>query len=36
MDRPVWHTNGWVNKPEGPGLGIQINEDLVNSARLDK
>ena len=36
VDRPVWHTNGWVNKPEGPGLGIQINEDLVNSARLDK
>ncbi|SLN64592.1 mandelate racemase/muconate lactonizing enzyme family protein [Roseisalinus antarcticus] len=36
VDKPVWHTNGFVNMPEGPGLGIEINEDLVNSARLDR
>ena len=36
VDRPVWHTNGWINQPQGPGLGIEINEDLVQSARLDK
>ncbi len=34
VDRPVWHENGFVNRPEGPGLGIEINEDLVASARL--
>jgi L-alanine-DL-glutamate epimerase-like enolase superfamily enzyme len=36
VDRPVWHTDGWINLPEGPGLGIAINEDLVQSARLDR
>ena len=35
VDRPIWHTEGFVNRPEGPGLGIEINDDLVNSARLD-
>lgn len=32
VDRPVWHTNGFVNMPDGPGLGIEVNEDLVKSA----
>jgi L-alanine-DL-glutamate epimerase-like enolase superfamily enzyme len=36
VDRPVWHTEGWVHRPEGPGLGIAVNEDLVESARLDR
>jgi len=36
VDRPVWHEGGWVNPPQGPGLGITINEDLVRSARLDR
>ena len=35
VDRPIWHENGFVNRPEGPGLGIEINEDLVASARLE-
>ncbi len=35
VDRPVWHTDGYVHLPTGPGLGIEINEDLVRSARLD-
>ncbi|MFV0384991.1 mandelate racemase/muconate lactonizing enzyme family protein [Paracoccus sp. (in: a-proteobacteria)] len=34
VDRPVWHGEGYVNLPTGPGLGIEINEDLVNSARM--
>ena len=35
VDRPIWHDNGFVQMPQGPGLGIAVNEDLVNSARLD-
>ena len=35
VDRPVWHTKGFVNLPTGPGLGIEINEDLVQSARME-
>ncbi len=35
VDRPVTHTDGWVNEPTGAGLGIEINEDLVRHARLD-
>ena len=35
VDRPVWHTEGFVNRPDGPGLGIEINEDLIRSARMD-
>lgn len=36
VDKPVWHDKGFVQMPEGPGLGIEINEDLVSSARMDK
>lgn len=36
VDRPVWHENGYVPMPDGVGLGIEINEDLVASARMDK
>ena len=35
VDKPIWHENGFVPMPEGPGIGIEINEDLVRSARLD-
>lgn len=34
VDRPIWHEDGYVNRPEGPGLGIEINEDLVDAARF--
>ncbi len=34
VDKPVWHKKGFVDAPEGTGLGIEINEDLVESARL--
>lgn len=36
VDRPVWHENGLVPQPQGTGLGIEVNEDLVQSARLDR
>lgn len=35
VDKPIWHTGGYVNMPEGPGLGIEVNEDLVKSALLN-
>lgn len=35
VDRPIWHKDGFVDMPQGPGLGIRVNEDLVRSARLD-
>lgn len=35
VDRPVWHTQGFADMPQGPGLGIQLDEDLVSSMRLD-
>lgn len=34
VDRPIWHDKGFVRMPEGPGLGITINESLVDSARI--
>jgi L-alanine-DL-glutamate epimerase-like enolase superfamily enzyme len=34
--RPVWHEGGWINPPEGPGLGITVNEDHLRHARLDQ
>ena len=36
VDKPIWHEKGYVPMPTGPGLGIEINEDLVASARMDK
>ena len=35
VDRPVWHTQGFADMPQGQGLGIQLDEDLVRSMRLD-
>ena len=35
VDRPIWHEGGYVNRPDGPGLGIEINEALVDAARLE-
>lgn len=35
VDRPIWHENGYVPMPTGPGLGIEINEDLVASALMN-
>lgn len=35
VDRPIWHVNGDVNLPEGPGLGIEVDEPRVRAMRLD-
>lgn len=31
VDRPVWHEDGYVPMPTGPGLGIEVDENLVRS-----
>ncbi len=36
VDKPLWHKDGFINYPEGHGLGIEINEDLVAANRLDR
>lgn len=34
VDKPLWHKDGFVNYPQGPGLGIEVNEELVAANRL--
>jgi L-alanine-DL-glutamate epimerase-like enolase superfamily enzyme len=29
VDHPIWHQDGVVHAPGGPGLGIEVNEKLV-------
>jgi L-alanine-DL-glutamate epimerase-like enolase superfamily enzyme len=36
VDKPFGHVDGWVYPPTGPGLGIEINEDVVNSYRSER
>jgi len=36
VDRPIWHDAGFVHLPDGAGLGIQIDEGLVQRFRLDE
>lgn len=36
VQRPVEHKNGWVLPPTGPGLGIDVIEDVVNHYRSDR
>ena len=31
VDRPVWHEDGFVPMPTGPGLGVEVDENLVRS-----
>ena len=33
-DRPVRHVNGFVERPSGPGLGIEVDEDVVRTMAL--
>jgi L-alanine-DL-glutamate epimerase-like enolase superfamily enzyme len=35
VDSPIWHHNGVVTPPTGPGLGINVNEALVAELSLD-
>jgi len=32
---PLRHRDGWVLPPVGPGLGIEVVEDVVDHYRLD-
>lgn len=34
--KPFDHVKGWVYPPTGPGLGIEVNEDVVNEYRSEK
>ena len=33
-DKPIWHDNGCMHFPEGPGLGLEIQEGVVRSMAL--
>lgn len=35
IDRPIWHKNGDVDLPEGPGLGIEVDEARIRAMRLE-
>lgn len=34
VDKPIWHENGVVHAPGGPGLGIEVDEEMVESLIL--
>ncbi len=34
--KPFDHVEGWVYPPTGPGLGIEVNEDVINGYRSEK
>jgi L-alanine-DL-glutamate epimerase-like enolase superfamily enzyme len=33
---PVTHENGWMPQPQGPGLGVEVLEDVIDRYRLDR
>ncbi len=35
VDKPVWHEGGYVPMPTEPGLGIEVDENLVRSNRIE-
>jgi L-alanine-DL-glutamate epimerase-like enolase superfamily enzyme len=35
VEEPIWHKDGEVYAPEGPGLGVTIREDVVARYRVD-
>ncbi len=34
VDRPIWHENGLIRAPEGPGLGVEVDEALIDYLQL--
>ena len=34
VDKPVWHNNGYVPMPTGPGLGVEVDEQFVRSSMI--
>jgi L-alanine-DL-glutamate epimerase-like enolase superfamily enzyme len=35
VTEPLTHTDGFMPRPQGPGLGIEVREDMVQRLRLD-
>ena len=31
---PIGHVDGWVTPPEGPGLGVEVDESVVRRYRF--
>src|SRR4029078_1622315 len=36
VTKPFEHVDGWMYPPTGPGLGIEVIEDVVNGYRSEK
>jgi len=36
VDRPIRHEGGWMPLPTGPGLGIKVQDDVVEHFRMDR
>ena len=34
VEQKLWHRDGWAYPPEGPGLGIELREDVIHSLRF--
>jgi L-alanine-DL-glutamate epimerase-like enolase superfamily enzyme len=34
VSNPFNHRDGWIYAPEGPGLGVDVNEDIVHKYLL--
>ena len=35
VKNPIQQIDGYINVPEGPGLGVELNEDTVNNYRVN-
>jgi L-alanine-DL-glutamate epimerase-like enolase superfamily enzyme len=36
VPEPFEHVDGWMYPPQGPGLGIDVNEEVVDGFRSEK
>ncbi len=36
VTNPIGHTDGWIYAPEGPGLGVEVIEDVVHKYTLKR
>jgi L-alanine-DL-glutamate epimerase-like enolase superfamily enzyme len=36
VTRPFEHVDGWMEPPQGPGLGIEVIEEVVDGYRSEK
>ena len=34
VTNPIGHVDGWVSPPEGPGLGVDVDETVVRRYRF--